>query len=478
MQQLCSKIYPKPHRPVRILQLGDGNILRGLADWMIQDMNDHGAICCSVAAVQLSPRGRAASLALQNGLYTLRSEGICGGQKVKTSRVIDVIDDVIDPAKNYIHYLSYAARGELAMVLTNGTESPCIFDIEDTDFTRCPHSFAGLLLALLKRRYEVFGGDAGKGLIIVPCDLINDNGRELKDRLVRLARAANLGGGFIEWLQTANRFVSTLIDRIVPGYPAGEAEEVFAECGYRDDNVVKSELYYQLVLGDPSLRGVFPADKTGANVVFAQDVAPYAARKMRLLNGSHTALAAAAHLCGVSTVGEAAHDPLLYSFVREYAVNEACPTIADLSGGSTADYAESVLERFKNPYIRHEIKSILQGGAAKYRMRILPVIKDYVRTAGKLPARSVFALAALCVVCGNKEGGICPNEARFAELCGAIAGGGDPVVLAREILADRETWGCDLNAVHPSFSRLVGGYIADICSLGGRGALKKLSGAK
>ena len=256
------------------------------------------------------------------------------------------------------------------------------------------------------------------------------------------------------------------------------AEEVFAECGYRDDNVVKSELYYQLVLGDPSLRGVFPADKTGANVVFAQDVAPYAARKMRLLNGSHTALAAAAHLCGVSTVGEAAQDPLLYSFVREYAVNEARPTIADLSGGSTADYAESVLERFKNPYIRHELKSILQGGAAKYRMRILPVIKDYVRTAGKLPARSVFALAALCVVCGNKEGDICPNEARFAELCGAIAGGGDPVVLAREILADREAWGCDLNAVHPSFSRLVGGYIADIYSLGGRGALKKLSGAQ
>ena len=187
MELLSKNLHKKPVRPVKIMQFGEGNFLRAFVEWIIQDLNDKGAINADVAVVQPMPFGRVKELADQNGLYTLRLEGIDNGKQVKTSRVIDVIGDCINPFTEYEKFLKYGESEELEVIISNTTEAGIAVDPTDTDFSVCPKSYPGKLLALLKRRYDKFNGDAGKGLAIVPCELIDNNGDELYRCLTELA---------------------------------------------------------------------------------------------------------------------------------------------------------------------------------------------------------------------------------------------------------------------------------------------------
>ena len=190
METLSKKIHNKPQRPIKIMQFGEGNFLRAFVDWIIQNLNDNGAINSSVAVVQPMPFGRVADIAAQDGLYTVRLEGIDKGEKVKKSQIIDVIGDCINPFTDYEHFLSYGESEDLQIIISNTTEAGIAYDPADTDFTQCPKSFPGKLLALLKRRYDHFNGDMTKGLAIVPCELIDNNGDELYKCLTQLANTS------------------------------------------------------------------------------------------------------------------------------------------------------------------------------------------------------------------------------------------------------------------------------------------------
>ncbi|MDE7265684.1 MAG: tagaturonate reductase, partial [Clostridia bacterium] len=237
MELLSKKLHKKPVRPIKIMQFGEGNFLRAFVEWILQDLNDKGAINAGVAVVQPMPFGRVKELAEQDGLYTLRLEGIDGGKQVKASRVIDVIGDCINPFTEYEKFLKYGESEDLEVIISNTTEAGIAVDETDTDFSVCPKSYPGKLLALLKRRYDHFKGDSKKGLAIVPCELIDNNGDELYRCLTELAKINKMDEKFIKWMQTANHFTSTLVDRIVPGYPAGEIENIRKETGYLDNNV-------------------------------------------------------------------------------------------------------------------------------------------------------------------------------------------------------------------------------------------------
>ena len=198
-----------------------------------------------------------------------------------------------------------------------------------------------------------------------------------------------------KWMQTANKFTSTLVDRIVPGYPKNEIEQIQKETGYIDNNVVKGEIFHLWVLKkQPLVQKYLPADSTGLNVIFADDIHPYKQRKVKILNGSHTAMVPVAYLCGIDTVGEAVIDKTIGKFVREFVFEEVNPTI-DLPQDQMTAFAESVIERYKNPYIRHELMSIALNSTTKFRTRLLPTLTDYVRIKGQLPRRLLFAFAAL-----------------------------------------------------------------------------------
>ncbi len=377
-------------RPVKILQFGEGNFLRAFVDWILQNLNDSGVINSNVAVVQPMPMGRVAELAKQDGLYTVCLEGIDKGEKVQSRRIIDVLSDFINPFEEYEKYLSYAKSEDLEVIISNTTEAGIALDSSDTDFTKCPKSFPGKLLALLSARYEHFNGDMSKGLAIIPCELIDHNGDELKRVMLELAGINKMSMGFIKWLTEANHFTSTLVDRIVPGYPRDAAAEICKEIGFQDNNIVKGEIFHLWVLQkDAFVQEKLPADKSGLNVIFADDITPYKQRKVKILNGSHTAMVPVAYMSGIDTVRESVEDDDVGRFVQELVNDEIKPTI-DLPKDEMDAFASSVIERFKNPFIRHELMSIALNSTTKFKTRLLPTYNDYRAKFGKSPKHILF----------------------------------------------------------------------------------------
>lgn len=478
MEILNKSIHKKPERKIKIMQFGEGNFLRAFVEWILQNLNDKGAIEASVAVVQPMPFGRVKELADQDGLYTLRLEGIDNGENVRKSQIIDVIGDCINPFTEYEKYLKYGESEDLQVIISNTTEAGIAVDASDTDFSKCPKSFPGKLLALLKRRYDRFKGDMNKGLAIIPCELIDDNGDELYRCLTELAKINKMDEKFIKWMQTANHFTSTLVDRIVPGYPKNEIEAIQKETGYIDNNVVKGEIFHLWVLKkEPFVQKVLPADKTGLNVIFADDIHPYKQRKVKILNGSHTALVPVAYLCGIDTVGEAMNDKTIGKFVKDFIFGEVNPTI-DLPADQMTAFANSVIERYKNPYIRHELMSIALNSTTKFRTRLLPTLLDYVKIKGKLPQHLLFSLASLIAFHKGKRGNeeIALNDdpaylAKWKYLWTEFDGDLDK--LAKEALAWKGAWDMDMNTIHPDISKTVAKYLKEIQTKGMKKAVEE-----
>lgn len=480
MELISKKIIKNvPERKIKIMQFGEGNFLRAFVEWILQDLNDKGAIDANVVLVQPMPFGRVKELADQDGLYTLRLEGIDGGKKVKNSQVINVVGDCLNPFADYEKFLAYGESEELQIIISNTTEAGIAVDPTDTDFSVCPKSYPGKLLALLKARYDRFNGAMDKGLAIIPCELIDNNGDELKRCINELAEINKMDKKFVEWLNTANHFTSTLVDRIVPGYPKNEIEEIQKETGYIDNNVVKGEIFHLWVLKkEAHVQKVLPADSTGLNVIFADDIKPYKQRKVKILNGSHTAMVPVAYLCGIDTVGEAVNDPVIGKFVRDFVFEEVNPTIA-LPQDQMIAFANSVIERYQNPFIRHELMSIALNSTTKFKTRLLPTLTDYVKIKGTLPRHLLFAYAALVVFHRGKRGDadIALNDdpaylAKWKELWADF--NGDYNKLAHDALAWKEAWDMDMNTIHPEITATVAKYIEAICVKGMRAAVEEL----
>ena len=467
-----------PQRKVKILQFGEGNFLRAFVEWIIQDLNDKGAIDANVALVQPMPTGRVKELAEQDGLYPLRLEGIDGGKKVKKSQVINVVGDTVNPFTDYEKFLKYGESDDLQIIISNTTEAGIAVDPTDTDFSVCPKSYPGKLLALLKRRYDHYKGDKNKGLAIIPCELIDNNGDELYRCLTELAKINKMDEEFIKWMQTANHFTSTLVDRIVPGYPRNEIEDIQKETGYIDNNVVKGEIFHLWVLKkEPYIQKVFPADSTGLNVIFADDIKPYKQRKVKILNGSHTAMVPVAYLCGIDTVGEAVNDKVIGKYVRDFVFDEVNPTI-NLPQDQMTAFANSVIERYQNPFIRHELMSIALNSTTKFKTRLLPTLTDYVKIKGALPKHLLFSLAAIIEFHkgkrGNEDIALKDDPAYLAKWKEFWANfDGDYQKLARDVLAWTEAWDMDMNAIHPDITAEVAKYLCAIEKKGMRKAVEE-----
>ncbi len=477
METLSKKLYNKPERPIKIMQFGEGNFLRAFVDWIIENLNEHGAINAGVAVVQPMPFGRVKDLEAQDGLYTVRLEGIDKGEEVKSSRVIDVIEDCINPFTEYEHFLSYGESEDLQIIISNTTEAGIAVDPTDTDFTVCPKSYPGKLLALLKRRYEHFKGDITKGLAIVPCELIDNNGDELYRCLVELAEINHMDAEFINWLKKANHFTSTLVDRIVPGYPKNEIDAIREETGYIDNNVVKGEIFHLWVLKkEPHVQKVLPADSTGLNVIFADDIKPYKQRKVKILNGSHTAMVPVAYLCGIDTVGEAVNDKTIGKYVHDFVFDEVNPTIP-LPQDQMIAFANSVIERYRNPFIRHELMSIALNSTTKFKTRLLPTLCDYVRIKGTLPQHLLFSFAAIVEFHKGKRGEetiALKDDPAYLEHWAKLWAefDGDYLKLAEKALAWTDAWDMDMNTIHPEITATVAKYLEDIDTNGMKAAVE------
>ncbi len=385
----------KRTRPERILQFGEGNFLRAFFDWMVHEMNARGLFDGSVVVVQPIRSGLASVLEEQDGLYTLLLRGVEEGGVVERREVIDSISRAIDPYADWKGFLSCAANPDLRFIVSNTTEAGIAWTDEPEPTERCPEGFPAKLAALLHARYRAVDGDPAKGFIVLPCELIEGNGKALRAAVARHAESWGLGAGFVDWIDRGCRFLDTLVDRIVPGYPREEEEALRAELGYEDRLMDSGEIFHLWVIeGDESVARELPLREAGLNVVWTDDARPYRERKVRILNGAHTMTVPVAFLGGKDEVRECVEDPAIRAFMERGVFEEILPGIA-LPRPEKEAFARSVLERFSNPFIRHELLSIALNSVSKFRVRVLPSLLDAVASGRGIPGALAFSLAAL-----------------------------------------------------------------------------------
>ncbi|OZG63407.1 Mannitol dehydrogenase [Bifidobacterium lemurum] len=433
-------------RPIRVVQFGEGNFLRAFVDWIIQRLNDEGLFDGNVAIVQPLEHGRVKELEAQDRLYTVMLEGLKDGREVRSRELIDSIGATVDMYEDWEGYLALADNPDLKIVVSNTTEAGIALSDEDAPDAKPPKSYPAKLAQLLKRRYDQ-GLD---GLLIIPCELIEDNGPALKRCLTDTARRFGWSEDFVDWLERENTFVSTLVDRIVPGYPRDNAEALWEELGYRDDNMVKAEPFALWVIaGDAEAQAtverLLPAKRLGIDLVTCDQVRPYRERKVFLLNGPHTTMAQVARLAGLGSVGEVMDDDELRSFIEREMREEIIPVLT-LPEDELEGFADAVLERFRNPFVKHSLDSIALNSVAKFTARLLPIVHRNVEQGRGVPRRIALALAALIASYAR----LAPVEVAVADVddvttrLAGVTAERDSVVRA---LADTTLWGEDLTAI-------------------------------
>lgn len=470
-----------PLYPVNILQIGDGNFLRAFVDWMIDSCNGQGLFRGGVLIAQPLPQGIASLLAAQDNLYTVLLRGIEGGREVQARRVISCVRRAVDPYADWAVMLAAATDPALRFVVSNTTEAGIADHEEAFVAGTCPTSFPAKVAALLRARFETLGGTAAPGLVFLPCELIEANGTNLR-RIVRLhAERWGLGRGFLDWLDASNVFCDTLVDRIVPGYPRDEAATLTTEWGYDDKLIAAAEPFHVWVIQGPkAIAEEFPLHKAGLNVVWTDDLKPYRTRKVRILNGAHTSCALAAYAAGLDTVGEMMGDADLSAFLNGVMFQEIVPCVP-LPEAERQSYAATIVERFANPFIRHELISISLNSVSKWKVRVLPTLKDFTAAQGHVPQGLAFSLAALLWFYrgSEKDGAWTGTRAKGAyplkddaPVLTAIAkawAGSDP---AAALLPDASLWGEDLTKL-PGLLDAVRAGLADIAAHGMRAALRR-----
>ncbi|MFZ5967429.1 MAG: tagaturonate reductase [Bacillota bacterium] len=453
--RLSKEVHKHRKYPERILQFGEGNFLRAFSDWIIHRMNQEADFQSSIAVVQPIEQGLVQLLNEQDGLYTLYMNGIKDGEAVREKTVIETISRGIDPYESYDEYMEISQNPELRFVISNTTEAGIVFDENDKLENKPQKSFPGKLTALLYARYKHFHGNIDKGLIIIPCELIDKNGENLKKAILQYANMWGLEEGFAQWINEGNTFCNSLVDRIVPGFPRDTIDEITQELGYEDKLVVEAEQFHLWVIEGPEfVKEEFPADQIGLNVMFVKDLTPYRTRKVRILNGAHTSMVPVSLLYGLETVRETVEDPNMGRFVRDAIFEEIVPTL-DLPKEELDYFANAVIDRFRNPFIKHFLISIALNSNFKFETRVLPSLLEYKNRTGTLPKKLVFSLASLIRLYKNEIDGkaldIKDNQDildMYQNLWGQYDGTEESVRnIAAKVLAEEKIWKMDLNMV-------------------------------
>ena len=385
-------------RPTKVLQFGEGNFLRAFVDWIVDTANEKGVIDTSVAVV--SPRFKynptIQNLEKQDCLYNVCLEGVENGTPKKETRLITSLDKAFSPIENLDLYKSIIESPELRFVVSNTTEQGIRYDDDDAK-NLCATTFPGKVTALLNHRFKHFNGDKEKGLIFLCCELSENNAARLHEYVTRHAENAGLGKDFIDWVDNNCIFCDTLVDRIVSGYSEEAVKEIEKGNGYVDNALVKGELYHLWVIGGEGAEKVkeeLPLHKAGLNVYFLPSVKEFRDKKVRILNGAHTGMVALSILAGNDTVFEAFSDQEINKFVNLFIEKEVIPVIEE-DPEELKKFAAEILERFTNPYINHQLRSIALNSLSKWETRNYPTLKDNWTKLNKLADFSVFTFAAL-----------------------------------------------------------------------------------
>ena len=474
LKALNRRTAPKSAMPERIIQFGEGNFLRAFVDWIIYNMDQKTDFNSSVVVVQPIERGMVDWLNGQDCLYHVNLQGKENGAPVNTLTRIDVISRALNPYTQNQAFMALAEQPEMRFVISNTTEAGIAFDPACKLGDAPAASYPGKLVQLLFHRYQYFNGDPTKGMIIMPCELIFLNGHHLKECIYQYIELwkNDLGKdyeGFKAWFTNHCYVCATLVDRIVPGFPRDTINEIQQKICYKDNLVVKAENFHLWVIEKAEnmtveqMREEFPAEKAGLHVLITDNEKPYHARKVTLLNGPHTVLSPVAFLSGVNIVRDACEHPVIGSYIHKVQFDELMQTL-DLPIDECKQFANDVLERFENPFVDHQVTSIMLNSFPKSETRDSPGVKTYLQRKGKLPEGLVLGLAAIITYYkgGKRDDGtnIVPNDdQKIMDHLTELWATGNTQAVAEGVLAFDYVWHEDLNQTVPGLCDMVKRYL-------------------
>lgn len=460
MKELNKQTAEKKQRPERIIQFGEGNFLRAFIDWIIWNMDEKTDFNSDVVVVQPIAKGMVEMLNKQDCLYHVNLQGLENGKAVNSLTRIDVISRALNPYIQFEDYMHLAEQPEMRFVISNTTEAGIAFDSSCKLDDKPAASYPGKLTQLLYHRFQTFKGDKSKGLIIFPCELIFLNGHKLKETIEQYIDLWNLGSDFRKWFEEDCGVYATLVDRIVPGFPRKDIAAIKEKLQYDDNMVVQAEIFHLWVIEAPqSVAKEFPADKAGLHVLFVPSEAPYHERKVTLLNGPHTVLSPVAFLSGLNIVRDACQHPVIGKYIHRVMFDELMETL-NLPKPELEKFASDVLERFNNPFVDHQVTSIMLNSFPKFQTRDLPGLKEYLHRKGVLPEGLVLGLAAIITYYkgGKRADGveIIPNDApEIMQLLKDLWATGSTRTIAEKVLAEKSIWNEDLNAIPGLTERVI-----------------------
>lgn len=487
MKQLNNSLIQRKSHPIRAIQFGEGNFLRAFVDYMIDIANEKGITDIGVEVVKSVPFGSLDLFRQQDNLFTVCLRGRQDGEVVESSRVVSCVQDTVACYEEFERYDEMALLDELRFIFSNTTEAGIVFDAKDINLdANPPITFPGKLTRLLYRRFKHFQGDPLKGLIIIPCELIERNGDNLKKCVLEYVELWNLGEEFAQWVKTANVFCNTLVDRIVTGYPGKEAaQEICDKLGYEDKLIDAAEPFgFWVIESEKDISAEFPLDKAGLPVVFTDNQKPYRERKVRILNGGHTTTVPAAYLAGEDIVRDCMADPTIRLFLEQTLNQEIIPTLT-LPKQELINFSNSVLERFENPFIDHALLSICLNSISKWKARVLPTMRDSIQNTGNVPKNIAFSLAALIVFYNGseiREGALVGHRGQdeyFIKDDGFVleffaSNSSLPAKdLVHKVLSNNEFWGEDLTQ-YSNLEEMVCEDVVLIQTQGARAALEQI----
>lgn len=439
--------------PEKVLQFGTGVLLRGLPDYFIDKANRQGLFNGRVVLVKSTASGGTDAFQQQDGLFTQVIKGIENGKEVSEKVINASISRVLSAKEEWKQILACASSKEMQIIISNTTEVGIQMADDKIGGEEAPPSFPGKLLAFLHERFKAFNGSAESGMVIVPTELIVDNGKKLKAIVIAMAENNKLSAGFIQWLNESNDFCSSLVDRIVPGkLPAGEQEAVEKELGYSDELMIMSECFrlWAIESGSERVKDILSFAKADEGVVIAADIEKFRELKLRLLNGTHTFSCGLANLAGFTTVKEAMQDKKFNAFVSELSKKEIAETISgdSISYTEAEAFAQSVLDRFSNPHLDHKWISIAVQFTSKMKMRNVPLLVKHYSKGDEVPGNMALGFAAYLVFIKKA---IETNTALQDDSLGYIKENWlneDASVYVQNVLADEPFWGASLAAMN------------------------------
>ena len=465
MKELNRKTANAKQYPECIIQFGEGNFLRAFVDWIVWNMNVKADFNASVVVVQPIAQGMVDMLNKQDCLYHVNLQGLDQGVAVDSLTMIDVISRALNPYTENEAFMKLAEQPEMRFIISNTTEAGIAFD-PSCKLTDVPaSSYPGKLTQLLYHRFKTFHGDKTKGFIIFPCELIFLNGHKLKETIFQYIELWNLEEAFKAWFEEACGVYATLVDRIVPGFPRKDILTIQEKLQYNDNLVVQAEIFHLWVIEAPKeVAEEFPADKAGLNVLFVPSEEPYHERKVTLLNGPHTVLSPVAYLSGLNIVREACQHEVIGKYIDKVMFGELLETL-NLPKDELIQFGKDVLERFNNPFVDHQVTSIMLNSFPKYQTRDLPGLKTYFDRKGVLPSGLVLGLAAIITYYkGGKRGDDeikIQDDVKITNLLTDLWATGCTKRVAEGVLNAEFIWGENLNLI-PGLTEKIVYYLNSI----------------